>query len=473
MAKTLSVIFVLFGFFLLNFSCTETDKNQIDIKDTLDLQEIVKRGKLVAVTQNNSTDYFIYKGDPMGYQYELLQSLTDHLNIKLEIIVANNLDDMFSKLENKECDIIAVNLTKTLDRAKIINFTLPFSDTRQVLIQRRPEKWYSMSHKLLEGSLIRNPSELAGKTIYIEKGSCHKLRLENLAEEIADSITIVELDSLEAEEIISKVSKGEIDYAVCDENIALVNQNYYHNIDVSTPVSLSQGLSWGVRKESVELLKSINEWREILKISKKHRQIYSKYFKNKNSVNIQKSDFYSSSTGTISVFDASIKKHSKKIGWDWKLLASLIYQESKFEIGLKSWAGAFGLMQIMPTTAEYFGIDSMATPDQNIEAGVKFIKWTERYFKEIEDENERLKFLVAAYNVGPGHVLDARRLAEKYGKDKNIWEGNVAEYMLKKAKPKYYLDPVVKNGYCRGRETYDYVNEVMERYEHYKNVIKK
>ena len=128
-------------------------------------------------------------------------------------------------------------------------------------------------------------------------------------------------------------------------------------------------------------------------------------------------------------------------------------------------------MQLMPNTADRFGIDSLASPNANIQAGVRYIKWLEKQLKSIEDSTERSKFILASYNVGLGHVLDARRLAEKNGKNPDIWTDNVDFYLLNKSKPKFYLDPVVKYGYCRGSETYKYVSQICTRYNHYKNLV--
>ncbi|NJK87073.1 MAG: transglycosylase SLT domain-containing protein [Bacteroidales bacterium] len=118
------------------------------------------------------------------------------------------------------------------------------------------------------------------------------------------------------------------------------------------------------------------------------------------------------------------------------------------------------------------GVNEYASPIEQIKAGTELIKWLEKRFSNIEDKNERIKFVLAAYNVGIGHVIDAQNLALKDGKDPNVWHGCVDEYLLKKSTPEYYNDPVVKYGYCRGTETYNYVTQILDRYEHYKNIIK-
>jgi membrane-bound lytic murein transglycosylase F len=153
-------------------------------------------------------------------------------------------------------------------------------------------------------------------------------------------------------------------------------------------------------------------------------------------------------------------------------LASLIYQESQFHPNKTSWAGARGLMQLMPATAEQFGVKNVSSVEQNVKAGVNYLSWLEKYwFDEIPDSTERIKFILASYNIGQGHIEDARRLAKKFGADQNIWFNNVETFLLNKSKKEFYTDDVVRNGYARGTETVKYVIEIFDRYEHYKQFI--
>ena len=176
--------------------------------------------------------------------------------------------------------------------------------------------------------------------------------------------------------------------------------------------------------------------------------------------------------GKICRYDDLIRRFSASINWDWRLLASLICQESRFEPNVTSGAGAYGLMQVMPDTGRNFGIDITSSPENNMKAGIHYINWLHSIFDaRIPDKKERIYFILAAYNAGPGHVLDAMKLAEKNGMNPRKWEGNVAIWLLKKSEPLYYNDTVVKNGYFRGTESVNFVSQVLERFEHYKNII--
>jgi len=437
-----------------------------------DLQIIQERGKLIALTDYNSTSYFIYRGTPMGYQYELLQLLAKHLDLDLEVIVNNSLDDSFNKLAHHECDILAMNLNITNERKEFVSFTEPIGQTRQVLVQKKPDGWRKMSKITMEQYLIRNQLDLGKKTVHVVKNSAFYSRLVNLENEIGDSINIIAVENYEAEQLISLVDKGEIDYTVVDENVAMLNQTYFPDIDIETPISFPQNQAWAVNIDSPVLLNEINNWLSSIRGTALYVVIYNKYFKDMKASERNQSPFMSIQSGQISDYDKFIKRYSKNIDWDWRLLASLIYQESRFDPEIKSWAGAYGLMQLMPVTAKRFGAAADSPPEVNIKAGTKFIKWIDNNLKDsVPDQQERIKFILAAYNAGLGHIYDARRLARANGRDPNVWEGNVDFFIINKSNPEYYDRELIKYGYLRGQETYNYVKEVFDRYEMYHELI--
>jgi membrane-bound lytic murein transglycosylase F len=455
---------------VMAFSCKRVSNSSLEEKTLSRLQQVMDRGTLRVVTDFNSTSYFIYRGQPMGYQYEMLQELANHLGVRLEVRVDNDLERKFDMLENGEIDLIAVNLSITKDRRQKMDFTVAHTQACQVLVQRKPDNWRKLSSKALADSLLKNQLDLAGKTIYVQKNSSYVKRLKNLSEEIGENITIVEVEEAE-DKLIEKVANGEINYTVSDENVARVNQTFFGNIDISLPVSFQQNLAWAVPKGSKDLKYTIDSWLTDFKDSRKYAMIYHKYYQSTRTAEIKESDYFTNISGKISPYDAAIKQFSEEIGWDWRLVASMIYQESRFNPQAKSWAGAYGLMQLMPRTGERFGVTAASSPKMQIRAGIMYIRWLDERFQFIKDINERQKFILASYNVGMGHVLDARALAIKYDGNPDIWEGNVAEFLLSKADPRIYSDPVVKYGYCRGVEPYQYVTDIIERYDHYKNLV--
>ena len=471
---TLSLFLLLFSFCsspVKNRANDDSDKHpkaKVDLLDT-----ILSRKKLIALTNYSSTDYFIYRGQPMGYQYNLVSKFARFLNVDLEMKIEKDLDKSFNMLDIGSVDILAMGLTETKVRKSKLLFTKPIMFTRQVLIQRKPDGYQKMrTRDEIESHLLKNPLELAGKRVYVHRGTVFVSRLKDLMNEIADTIYIVE-DLRETEQLIAAVANGEIEYTVADEHVALVDAAFYNNIDVGTFISFPQKIGWAVRKDQQHLLDTINFWLNRFYKTLDSRLLYNKYFKNLSSRRrVNRSLYNSYGKGLLSPYDEIIKNEAKKIGWDWRLLASLIYQESEFKPNVTSWVGARGLMQLMPDVMNKYGVDSSSSAQAQIDAGVKYLKALEKQLPDtITDSVERIKFTLAAYNTGMGHVFDARRLAKKYRKNPNVWEDNVDFFVLHLSEKKYYNDPVVYYGYVRGKETYNFVQEIMARFRIYKTLI--
>ena len=461
---------------LLVFFCCEKDslnKNEIaeiaEIDKEWDLEQIKASGTLRALTVYSGTSYFLYKGRPMGYEFELLERFSEYLDVNLEIIVVNNINELFEKLNNGEGDIIAHGLTITTDRKDEVSFTNHLYLTKQVLVQKKPDNWRSMSWGKLKKAMVHDPIDLLGDTISVRAMTSYKERITNLSEELGGTIHLKLLPGeLATDEIIEKVVEGEIKYTIADDNIASIMATYYPVLDVKVPVSFSQRIAWATRHDSQELLIAANNWLKQIKRKVDFNVIYNKYFKNKKYFRRRiRSDFYSLNKQQISPYDDLIKKYSKSINWDWRLVASQVYQESKFDPRVSSWAKASGLMQLMPKTAEELGVTNRADPEQSIKGGTKYLKQLWNNFEHITDSVQRVKFTLASYNCGLYHIIDAQNLAKEKGLNKNIWDDHVENIVLKLNKPDYYNHPIVKYGYVRGLEPYSYVEQIFERYQHY------
>lgn len=480
-------LIVLYAFVLISLAsvfsgCGKESKTTVNkggehliSRHIADLEEIKKRGTLRAMTTYSATSYFLYRGEPMGYEYQLLERFADYLDVELEIVVSDDIDSMFYHLNNGEIDLIAHGLTITQERKEKVSFSEYLYLVNQVLVQRKPDDWRRMQWNAIERYLIQDPIELIGDTVSVRKNTSYLARIENLSEEIGGEIVVDTLPGrLSTDEIIQMVVNNEIKYTIADNNIAGINASYYPILDIGVPISFSQRIAWAVSKNSDELLLAVNDWIIEMKKETDYYVIYDKYFKNKRDFRRRvKSEFYSINNNRISEFDGLIQKYADEIGWDWRLLASLVYQESRFEPGASSWAEAEGLMQIMPATAAELGIEDRSDPEQSLRGGTKYLSQMYRNFESVPDSLERIKFTMAAFNAGLGHVEDAQRLALKRGLNPNIWEGNVEKMILALSYPKNFRDPVVRYGYLRGIEPYTYVGQIFERYGHYSQFIER
>ena len=420
---------------------------------------------LKVATLSRSTSYFNLHGEEMGYEYEMASKFANSLGLKLEILLAKDMEGLVDLLSNEEVDLVAYPLTITNEYKEKVRYTAHEYISNQVLVQRKPKGG--------KGKLLNDVTELIGRSVYVVENSKYHERLKNLNGELGGGIDIQVVSNEEDEEsLIKKVSKGEIDFTLADNNIADVNTTYYSNIDVHLKVGFDQRSAWAVGLDADSLCQVVNNWFSESKNNYIYQYLYHKYFKQSKTSSGDYKKYIDSRT--ISAFDGLFKKYAPSIGWDWKLLASLAYQESRFQPTAKSWVGAKGLMQLMPHTAVAMGIDSarIGEPEMSVRAAVLYLKSVERHFMAIEDKKERTKFVLASYNAGVGHVKDAIALAEKHGRNPAVWEGNVADCLLWKSNPEFFNDPVVRCGYLRGVETFRFVSEIMVRYLEYKDVIK-
>lgn len=465
------VILLLISSFI--HSCTSKEASNPDeneVPDSVkDYQNIIEKGKLVVLAENSSTSYFIYRGEKMGFEYEILREFTKELGIDLEVITVPNLDNLIPMLNNKEGDIISCNYTITRERTKLINFSLPYIQSPQVLVQRKPEGWQKMEYDEMKKTMISEPVDLRQKHISVWENSSYFQRLIHLQEEIGDSIHVDPVNGMiGTEELIEQVAQGIIDYTITEENIAKVNSRFYNNIDISTEISVKQNIAFGLRKESSLLKAKLDKWLEGFLTSKTYKHIYRKYYEIGISGIAPNGEATNFGRGRISPFDDLFRAAGKRYNVDWLITASIAYHESRFNPYIEGFGGAYGLMQFMPNTGPKYDVYPDSPPEVQINGGTRKIANDIRVWSSITDMDQRIKFALASYNAGLGHVQDAQRLAEKYGLDPQKWDGNVEKMILNLSKQEYYRDEVVKSGALRGVITSNYVKNVFERYRSWK-----
>jgi membrane-bound lytic murein transglycosylase F len=426
----------------------------------VDLPKIKTKGELKALTLYSPTSYFIYRDKEMGYEYEICAQLAKSLGLKLKMIIAPNEKTMLEMLQRNEGDLVAYNVPTTMEDKHEFIFCGRKYLTHQVLVQQKKKS----------SKMISNVTQLIGKNIVVQKNSNYYSRLVHLNNEVGGGIHIktIEADRISTEELIDMVALGKIDYTIADNNIAQYDKTFYKNINTSLAVSFNQNSFWVVRKTSPKLAAAINNWFSKNINSSAYQSITERYFElNKNLVvrnpSIRKD-------GKISPYDAMFKKQALKIGWDWRLIASIACQESDFNPNANNWTGASGLMQIMPRTARLLNIntDSLYDAETSIKGAVQLLKIYEEGLSFIKNKEQRQKMTIAAYNCGFGHIEDARALASKHKRNPNRWDGdNVEKYIYLKNRPEFYDDPVCKQGYLRGSETTDFVRAVWIRYKYW------
>lgn len=426
---------------------------------------------LIVGTLYSPTSFFIYREDTLGYEYERICNFAKDKDIGIKFVVAHNMQSMIEMLDSGKIDLIAYEIPITAEyQSKVLNCGQE-NITWQILVQPKSD------------SLITDVTQLIGKDIYVEKGSKYEARLINLDNEIGGGINIhtINKDSIITEDLIGMVADGEVPLTVVDSDIARLNRTYYDNIDISLEISFPQRAAWAVSRDNKWLADSINAWSKIEKAKPEYKMALKRYFEmSKIGITDDDTDVIKKINenlrhGIISDYDNLFKKHATLINWDWRILAAQAWVESRFKPNARSWAGATGLMQLMPRTARAYGLsdNELTNPDKNIEAAVKSINDLDKsLLRYVPDDNERIYFIIAAYNSGIGHIYDAIALAKKYGKKPSKWFGNVEDAVLWKANPEYYNDDACRFGYFRGKQTVAYVKEVFKHYNIYKSKIK-
>ncbi len=459
---------------VLTLSCGQPNQGKIEADAVPEKIQLISKGELVVLMSNNITSYYVLNGQPRGYEYEMLKYFCEDNGLVLQLKVMREWEFMLDSLNAGKGDLAAGNITVTKARKELVDFSPEILRTRQVLVQRLPEGYKKLTKKQRQARMVGDALELAGKKVHVNAGSSYYDRLVNFKEENGIDVDIVPVGGeIGTDALIRLLANGDIDYTVLDENVARIHAGVYANIDISVPMSLSQSIAWALPKGHPELADLIATWIDQNKGSSRYNAIHRKYFGSTAQLQI-KDNYLSIVSGKISPYDNLIKKHADYIGWDWLLLAAMINKESKFNPNIESPFGAVGLMQLLPATAERFGVmpTELTNPDLNIMAGSRFIQYLDNFwYKRIADSTQVKYFVLASYNAGPGHVLDAMRLAEKHGLDPNLWFDNVALMMLKKSEPSYYRDPVVKSGYCNGAQVVVYVTKVLDYYQKYQEFI--
>lgn len=424
--------------------------------DTFACERGVLPDTLRVVTLYGPSSYFLYREQQMGYDYELARRFASDKGIVLDITVAPNLSRAVELLDSGIVHLIAYEVPVT---AEYLDHIVPCgieNITHQVLVQPKSSD-----------SLVTDVTELVGREVYVEKDSRYCHRMINLNAELGGGIIIksVDRDTLVASDLLDMVADGSIPLTVVDSDVASAARTYYPGLDISVEVSFPQRSAWAVSPRMSWLGDTITVWSRQDAPRKEQEALARRYYENsKVKPELSCLDF---STGRMSVYDNIFKKYAAKIGWDWRLLSSMGYAESRYDPNLVSWAGARGIMQLMPATAKAFNADpnSLTDSDLCVATSIEIIKSLEKTFSSlVHDPEERKKFIIAAYNSGPAHILDAIAIARKYGMNDQVWDGNVAEALMLKSLPDVYNDPVVKYGAFRGRQTLDYVITVMGCY---------
>ncbi|RLC28068.1 MAG: membrane-bound lytic murein transglycosylase MltF [Deltaproteobacteria bacterium] len=412
------------------------------------LDRIREKGSISVLTRNNAHCYYTYRDAPMGFEYDLARAFSRYAGVKLKVVTPP-WEGLMSALDQGKGDFIAASMSITPSRAKRVAFSRPYLTVRQMVIIHK-------SHPPLKR--IR---DLAGETIHVRKGTTYAERLAQLKRRGLD-IRIRLYDDIPTEELIEMVARKEIEMTIADSNIALLNRRYFPDVRVSIAIEKPQSLAWAVKKGETALLTEINRFFEKIKEDGTFDRIYRKYYAAVEVFDYLDLKKYHRRLETrLPRYEKIIRRAAGKYGFDWRLIAAVIYQESHFDPEARSFTGVEGLMQLTRDTASDMEIEDRTDPEQSIMAGVKYLRRLYDKYTEASDP-DRLYITLASYNVGRSHVLDAQELARKMGLNPNSWSALERTLPLLR-ESRYYRK--TRHGYCRGTEPVRYVNRILTYYD--------
>ncbi|MBB5211233.1 transporter substrate-binding domain-containing protein [Microbulbifer hydrolyticus] len=428
-----------------------------------DWEQIQETRTLRVLTRNHPASYFMWRGELMGFDYDLLQRFARDHGLRLSMVVPGPDVDLADALAAGHGDLIAASLTVTESRkAQGLVFTRPYMQVTEQLVTAADNMPETVS-------AVPVAQRLQGQSVAVNPLSSYYTSLVALADAAESSVDVLPVGGATTEQLIDAVAAGRYDYTVADSHLVEIEQTYRDDFAVVGDISGERDIAWAVRGDQPVLLKELNDF-----LNKYYRGLffnvtYNKYFREEKRLKKKQRERLRD-TSALSPYDPIVRKHAVPAGRDWRMVVSQMYQESRFNPKAKSFAGARGLMQVMPRTARQMGISGLYQPENGIRAGVEYMGWLEERFPKTLPFDQKIYFTLAAYNAGHGHVRDARVLAEQMGKDPNRWFNNVEDAMLLLAKPQYYKK--ARFGYVRGREPVNYVREIRDRYFGYLSVAR-
>jgi len=451
-------VFLFLLFIVLSFASGWISHSSLEknVKKLSILDEIKKTKKLSVVLLNSPSTYYIGSDGAKGFEYDLLNAYAKHLGVSLEIKVANTIAEAIKLSKDPSVHITSSALAKTKSRKEKFNFGPAYFEVHEQVICNR-----SM---IRSRKFPRDIESLKGLKIMVGDGTSYSDTIEKLQDDGYD-INMTLTSNLSTEELLRMVASSEIDCTIADSNIFAINQRYYPEIALAFAISDSQQLAWVLAKDSKELEADMYTWLNEFNQSGKLIALKDHYYSYASFFNYYDTTmFYKRIKSRLPKYEKYFKTYSHKYGFDWTLIAAQSYQESHWNSKAKSFTGVRGLMMLTRNTAKLLGVKNRLSPKQSIKGGVRHLnQMLKNVPKEVVGE-DRIKFALGAYNVGMGHIYDARKLAQKMNLNQNIWSD------LKKVLPllsqkRYYK--TLRHGYARGNEPVQYVESIYD----YKNIL--
>ena len=414
------------------------------------LESIKQDGQLVVLTRNSPTTYYEDVDGPAGLEYELAKMFANDLGVELTLVIPYSLEDLLENIEHGKAHIAAAGLTITKDREKKLRFGPAYQEITEQLVynnsNRRP----------------RTLSDLDG-SLEVVANSSHDEHLRNLSEVYPD-LTWKASSEHETEDLLQMVADGIIEYTIADSDAFALNQRYFIDLRTAFDISEPQPLAWALPKSDdnslyLEVHKFFNKIRENGELK---RAIERNYGHVEDFDYVGTKIFRRHIETRLPEFQSMFEDAAGEVDIDWRLLAAMGYQESHWDPDAVSPTGVRGIMMLTRKTAKDLGIKNRLIPENSINGGAQYFRLTLDRMNQSVTEPDRTWMAMAAYNVGFGHVEDARNIALKLDKNPDLWL-DVKTTLPLLAKRKWYKK--TRYGYARGWEPVRYVENIRSYYD--------
>ena len=452
------IVFFALSFFLFGWFSHSRYIPVHKIENKTCLTKIKEDKVLKAVILNAPTTYYIGVNGEQGFEYDLLKDYADSLGVDLNVTAVNTVSEAIEIAKESDVHIISASLSKTASRMQEFNFGPSYFEVQQQVV---------CSRELLEKNKFpRDIESLSGLKIKVGENTSYSDTVRALVKDGFD-LNITYTSAYSTEEILEQVSENIIDCTIADSNIYALNLRYYPEMEMAFTISEREQLAWILPDGADNLEADMYAWLNEYTQQGKMAELKDHYYSNVHYFNYYDYKmFYKRIEDRLPKYQKYFVHAGEKYEIPWKLLAAIAYQESHWNPNAKSFTGVRGMMMLTNATAKLLGVKNRVDANQSIIGGTRHIKQMIKFVpKEIEGEN-RLKFALAAYNIGMGHVLDAQKLAKRLGYNQNIWS-DLKQVLPLLSKKKYYQ--TLKYGYARGEEPVKYVESIYD----YRDILEK
>ena len=413
--------------------------------------EIAKMsGSLYVVTRNSPVAFFEDRTGKTGFEYELAKAFADSLNLDLQFIVADSVQDIFQSLTSNNASFAAAGLTRSDEREQTLKFTTPYITTNELVIYRRG------------GIKPSSPEDLTKGRLMVIGSSVHAERLRNWQLETPE-LTWTESSETETADLLQLLSAGDIDFTLVNANEFKLLQAYYPSLSVAFTLEEEREIAWAFpRNNDDSLYEAANEFLQSIEDTQLMASLSERFFGHLDRLDYVGAQRFTRLTNNkLDQYKEHFVEAAEANKFDWRLLAAVSYQESHWNPRAKSFTGVRGMMMLTLPTAKELGVKNRLDPKQSIEGGARYLSKLRDRLKDVP-EPDRTWLALAAYNVGYGHLRDARKITELEGGNPNLWM-DVKQSLPLLSQKRYYK--YTRHGYARGQEPVDYVQNIRRYYD--------